>query len=467
MEKLFEEGKQFVLQYGGQQFLSFENETALVAEYFQALQSFHLVGPELIVGKIFDDIGFGVIKDALFRELVITRLVYPVSKLKTTEYLYRYKNEMVDVERIYRYLDKLHHKQKNKIQEISYAHTLKVLHGQINIVFYDVTTLYFESEQGDELRVTGFSKEGKHQHPQIILGLLISVGGYPLAYEVFEGNKFEGHTLLPVLDRFKEKYKLDKLVVVADAGLLSTNNMELLQQKGYEYILGARIKTESPTIKNRILALGLQNGESAFIEKNANVKLLVSYSDARSKKDAHNRKRGLDKLEKQIKSGKLTKTSINNRGYNKYLKLEGSIQISIDKEKYSADSLWDGLKGYMTNTKLSKDEVIENYGYLWQIERAFRISKTDLRIRPIYHRIQHRIEAHICIAFCAYKVFKELERQLKQKQSEWSVEQALEITKTIYQVSFKTQLSQTIHSRIYISKPEQEKLLNLFHINFG
>ncbi|UTA68585.1 IS1634 family transposase [Emticicia sp. 21SJ11W-3] len=467
MEKLFEEGKQFVLQYGGQQFLSFENETALVAEYFQALQSFHLVGPELIVGKIFDDIGFGVIKDALFRELVITRLVYPVSKLKTTEYLYRYKNEMVDVERIYRYLDKLHHKQKNKIQEISYAHTLKVLHGQINIVFYDVTTLYFESEQGDELRVTGFSKEGKHQHPQIILGLLISVGGYPLAYEVFEGNKFEGHTLLPVLDRFKEKYKLDKLVVVADAGLLSTNNMELLQQKGYEYILGARIKTESPTIKNRILALGLQNGESAFIEKSANVKLLVSYSDARSKKDAHNRKRGLDKLEKQIKSGKLTKTSINNRGYNKYLKLEGSIQISIDKEKYSADSLWDGLKGYMTNTKLSKDEVIENYGYLWQIERAFRISKTDLRIRPIYHRIQHRIEAHICIAFCAYKVFKELERQLKQKQSEWSVEQALEITKTIYQVSFKTQLSQTIHSRIYISKPEQEKLLNLFHINFG
>ncbi|WP_449240110.1 IS1634 family transposase [Emticicia fluvialis] len=467
VEKLFEEGKQFVLQYGGQQFLSFENETALVAEYFQALQSFHLVGPELIVGKIFDDIGFGVIKDALFRELVITRLVYPVSKLKTTEYLYRYKNEMVDVERIYRYLDKLHHKQKNKIQEISYAHTLKVLHGQINIVFYDVTTLYFESEQGDELRVTGFSKEGKHQHPQIILGLLISVGGYPLAYEVFEGNKFEGHTLLPVLDRFKEKYKLDKLVVVADAGLLSTNNMELLQQKGYEYILGARIKTESPTIKNRILALGLQNGESAFIEKNANVKLLVSYSDARSKKDAHNRKRGLDKLEKQIKSGKLTKTSINNRGYNKYLKLEGSIQISIDKEKYSADSLWDGLKGYMTNTKLSKDEVIENYGYLWQIERAFRISKTDLRIRPIYHRIQHRIEAHICIAFCAYKVFKELERQLKQKQSEWSVEQALEITKTIYQVSFKTQLSQTIHSRIYISKPEQEKLLNLFHINFG
>ena len=467
VEELFKEGNRFVLQYGGQQVLRFENETDLVAEYFQALQSFNLVGPELVLGKVFDEIGFGVIKDELFRELVITRLIYPVSKLKTTEYLYRYKNEIVDVERIYRYLDKLHHKQKNSIQAISYAHTLKVLNGQVSIVFYDVTTLYFESEQGDEFRTTGFSKDGKHQHPQIVLGLLISVGGYPLAYEVFEGNKFEGHTLLPVLDTFKEKYKLAKLVVVADAGLLSTNNIELLQQKGYEYILGARVKAESSTIKNTILALGLQNGESAFIEKSTDMKLLVSYSDKRAKKDAHNRERGMQKLEKRIKSGKLTKTSINNRGYNKYLKLEGSIQISIDTEKYAADSQWDGLKGYITNTKLSKDEVIENYGYLWQIESAFRISKTDLRIRPIYHRVLHRIEAHICIAFCAYKVFKEVERQLRLNQSDWSVEQALEITKTIYQVSFKTPISQTIHSKLYISKPEQEKLLKLFNINFG
>lgn len=130
-------------------------------------------------------------------------------------------------------------------------------------------------------------------------------------------------------------------------------------------------------------------------------------------KDAANRKRGLEKLEKNITKGKLTKQHINYRGYNKYLKLEGDVNISIDKEKYKADARWDGLKGYATNTLLTQEEIIENYNHLWQIEKAFRISKTDLRIRPIFHRLKGRIEAHICIAFCSYKIYKELERQLK------------------------------------------------------
>src|SRR5690606_38893523 len=115
------------------------------------------------------------------------------------------------------------------------------------------------------------------------------------------------------------------------------------------------------------------------------------YSDKRAKKDGHNRERGLQKLEKKVKSGKLTKSSINNRGYNKYLKIDGDVKISIDRTRYEADASWDGLKGYLTNTTLSKDEVIENYSHLWKIEKAFRISKHDLKIRPIYHRLQRRI----------------------------------------------------------------------------
>lgn len=465
--RLYEQGKKYVSQYGGQQELCFEDEQSLVEKYFSSLQSFRLVGPELLLGKIFDEIGFNQIKDSLFRDLVITRIVYPVSKLKTIDYLFKYKNEVVDVERIYRYLDKLHKKQKEQIQEISFHHTLQLLGGKMGIVFYDVTTLYFEASQGDEFRKPGFSKDGKHQHPQIVLGLLVSVGGYPLAYELFEGNKFEGHTMLPVIDSFKERFKIKELIVIADSGLLSQENIRQLEEGGYQYILGGRIKNESTRLKRQILDNKPDNGESICLAKDEKTNLIVSYATSRAEKDAFNRKRGLEKLQKQIASGKLTKASINNRGYNKYLKMEGEINITIDRDKYQADAQWDGLKGYITNTKLSKEEVINSYGELWRIEKAFRISKTDLRIRPIYHRVSRRIEAHICIAFCAYKVYKELERQLKEKSAKWSVEQAIDITKTIYQVSIKTHLSDKVYNKLYIDKEEQAELLNIFKIQFG
>lgn len=467
IQTLFEQGKVYVLQFGGQQVFQFEDEQQIVDAHFKALQSFRLVGPELLLGKIFDDIGFDQIKGELFRHLVITRLVFPVSKLKTADYLYRFNNEVIDVERIYRYLDKLYTQQKQIIEHISYTHTLQILGGKISIMFYDVTTLYFESEREDALRKTGFSKEGKHQNPQIVLGLLVSKGGYPLTYEIFEGKQYEGHTLLPVVEGFKARYKLEELVVIADAGLLSNDNIRLLQSKGYQYIIGARIKNETAQMQQKILANKPGNGQNICLHKDEYTRLIVSYSTARATKDAANRKRGLEKLEKQIASGKLTKANINNRGYNKYLCLTGDVKITINKQKYEQDAVWDGLKGYITNTTLKTGQIIENYRELWQIEKAFRISKTDLQIRPVYHRLQRRIEAHICIAFCAYKVYKELERQLKIKKAEWSAEKAIEITKTIYSVTIKTHLSDNLHTRLYIQKPEQQLLLNLFNLNFG
>jgi len=322
--------------------------------------------------------------------LVITRLVYPVSKLKTMNYLYKYKNIFIEKDKIYRYLDKLNSKHKERLQRISYRHTFTVLNNEIAIVFYDVTTLYFEIEDEDDLRKSGFSKEGKHQNPQIVLGLLVSTGGYPLGYEIFEGNKFEGHTMLPVIEAFKHKYNLEKLIVVADAGLLSNDNITELQNKGYEYILAARIKNESNVVKKAILSVSLNNAESTIIQKDERTKIIISYSATRARKDEHNRKKGLQKLEKTIASGKLSKKNINNRGYNKYLKLEGDVAVSIDYQKYESDGCWDGLKGYLTNTALTQEEVIENYQQLWVIEKAFRISKTDLKIRPIYHRLKHK-----------------------------------------------------------------------------
>lgn len=433
IERLFEQGRHYIASYGGQTALDFSDETRLVQSVFQQIDSHTEIGTELLLGKIFNDVGFNVIDDQLFRQLVLSRLTYPVSKLKTSDYLEKYHDLEYPVQQIYRYMDKLHSTQKELVQQVSYEHTKHVLGGQVTIVFYDVTTLYFEIDKEDSLRKTGFSKEGKHQNPQIVLGLLVSRNGYPLAYDIFEGNKFEGHTMLPVLDTFKEKYKLEQLVIIADSGLLSNANIEELQGKGYEFILGARIKNERKQIQEQLLALNLTNGESAVIEKDG-LKLIITYSESRAKKDRQNREKGLRKLEKRIKTGKLTKSSINNRGYNKYLKMDGEVNVEIDYKKFNADVVWDGLKGYISNARLKKDDIIENYGHLWQIEKAFRISKTDLKIRPIYHRVQRRIEAHICISFVAYKIYKELERQLKIRNSKLSPEKAIEIAKTIYQI---------------------------------
>lgn len=369
-ETLVQKARKWIADYTGEQEFDFSNTNELIEKLLGSITQMNRVGFDLLLGRIFDEIGFNQIGDPIFRQLVLCRISYPRSKLKTTEYLYRYKQISWSEDQVYRYLDKLYNTQKEKVQRLSYEHTLKLLNNHLSVVFYDVTTLYFEVDQEDELRKTGFSKEGRHQNPQIVLGLLVSQHGYPLAYDIFEGNKFEGHTMLPVIDAFKEKYKLQQLTIVADSGLLSKSNIEDLQHKEYEFILGARIKNETEAIKKKILALNLGNGQSAIIRK-GDSRLIISFSDERAKKDRYNRNKGLRKLEKQVKTGRLTKANINNRGYNKFLKLEGEIKVAIDREKLDLDCKWDGLKGYITNAKLNKDQVIENYGHLWQIEKAF------------------------------------------------------------------------------------------------
>lgn len=463
IKELYVQGLQWISSYAGQNQLDFTDERQLFDRFLSGIRQISVSGTELLLGKLFDQIGFGHIPDKLFRQLVLARICYPVSKLRTVDYLKKYHSLEVDEDSVYRYLDKLYNTQKEAVQQISYEHTLRILGGKINIVFYDVTTLYFEIDYEDELRKTGFSKEGKHQNPQIILGLLVSIDGYPLAYEIHEGNKFEGHTMLPVIDAFRTKYGLDKLIIVADSGLLSNDNIDQLNRKGYEFILGARIRNETKQFKDEILSLGLQNGQSTVIKKDGTQRLVISYSERRAKKDRINREKGLSRLQKKVKSGKLTKASINNRGYNKYLILNGEVDVKIDMVKYEEDGKWDGLKGYLTNTKLSKDEVIANYSHLWKIEKAFRISKNDLKIRPIYHRLQPRIEAHICIAFVAYKIYKELERQLKEKKSALSPEKAIDIAKTIYSIKLETSANREVIEKTIILNQEQKYLAQLFN----
>ena len=329
-----------------------------------------------------------------------------------------------------------------------------------------MTTLYFEASDEDDLRKTGFSKDGKHSNPLIFLGLLVGIGGYLIGYDIFEGNTYEGHTLIPFIERMSKKFNLKKPIVVADAGLLSNENIKSLEEKGYEYIIGARIKNETEKIKKQIVEIQLVDGQIISIKKPNNTRLIVSYAKNRAIKDEHNRERWLQRLEKQIKSGKLTKSNINNRGYNKYLKLQGEVSIEIDYQKFDNDKTWDGLKGYNTNTKLRDKQVIESYKNLWHIEKAFRMSKTDLRIRPIYHRLRHRIEAHICISFTAYCIYKELERLLLKEKSQISLEKAAEITHNMYQITYTLPESKHTKTKLLKMDNEQAELFQIINKNF-
>jgi transposase len=183
---------------------------------------------------------------------------------------------------------------------------------------------------------------------------------------------------VPIVDSFRRRYNLKQLVIIADNGLLSKSNIDELQAKGYEFVLGARIKNETTEIKNKILALSLENGQSEII-KEGDLRLIITYSGDRAKKDRYSRDKGIRKLEKQIRRGRLTKASINNRGYNKFLKLEGQINVSLDAEKLKQESRWDGLKGYLTNAKLHKNQSSKIISICGRSKKPFGLQSRILK----------------------------------------------------------------------------------------
>ncbi|QOP42476.1 IS1634 family transposase [Sulfurimonas sediminis] len=225
------------------------------------------IGDELFFGAIFDRIFnkktiFQSVykandKHELFKALVISRILYPGSKLYLSDYLFYFKKKEISDEAIYRLVDSLYKDEvKQRIEEAVYKDTLAKVGGKIAVCFYDVTTLFFESESEDDLRRIGFSKEGKLARPQIQLGLFTTLQGYPLSYEVYHGKKYEGHTLLEALLNFQKKFKLkNKPIVVADRGMLNDANIAFLENNGYKYILGAKIKMLPSGIKDKIINL--------------------------------------------------------------------------------------------------------------------------------------------------------------------------------------------------------------------
>ena len=466
-DSLLLKAQEWIRRHGGQQELDFDDacgkeqeETARVLDNMDAII---INGTQLLLGRIYDSVGFNQIPDEILRHLVIARVSQPRSKLATVSYLKSYYDEDVDLNHIYRYMDKLYNTQKELAQQISVEHTRKVLGGKIGLMFYDVSTLYFETSKTDVLREPGFSKDGKTAESQVVLGLLVSRGGYPLSYSLYNGSQYEGYTMIPMIDDFKQRYNLgDDFVIVADSGLMNADNVKLLRDAKYKYVIGARIKSEKNNIKEKILAWEKKNGEFFEYKRENGERLIVGYSDKRAKKDAYNRERGVERLQKAYKSGKLTKNQVNRRGYNKFLEISKDVEVTISQEKIDEDSKWDGLKGYVTNTDLTPGEAVDEYKGLWVVERAFRVGKGTLDMRPMFHFTERRIEAHVCICFVAYKVYKELERIIAAMGIKLSVDKVLDIAKTIATLRVHMPNSRSFYTRTMFLTDSHRAIQPLF-----
>lgn len=399
---LIKEANKFIEDYLGLQPLFAEDDTSKLLDRVVANKIYHLYAYEFLKG-IYDLIGYGHLENDLIRDLVIIRIIEPVSKLKSIKLLSEYFDIHYTERQLYHGLKKSA-KLKELSESISIEHARKHLDFNFTVVFYDVTTLYFEAFEEDDLRKCGFSKDNKFNQPQVLIALIVDRNGYPVGYEIFEGNKFEGHTILPVILEFKKKYKIQNLTVVADAAMLSRNNLEELSNNDLKYIVGARLANlPIETIKSISGELNKQNGKIVSINSDNNF-LLCDFSKKRASKDKSNR-------EKQIHRAKLLLENPSKASKkSKYLKNILPNKYELNNDLIKKAELLEGIKGYCTNiTKESPELLIARYKELWKIEKSFRIAKSDLKFRPVFHWKKAGIESHVIIVFISLSMAKYLE----------------------------------------------------------
>lgn len=378
------------------------------------LLSWQITGFHQVFGRVYNQIGF---PNNLLRDLAITRIVHPKSKVATARYLERYLGISLSKDSLYRFLDTLN---KDQLTQIAFDFVFRKNKG-ISLVFYDITTLYFETENEDDFRKKGFSKDHRSDTPQILIGLFVDSEGYPFDFDFFDGSTFEGHTFKSSVEKLIQKYAFSKPTVVADAAMLSTNNLAFLDASHIDYIVGARLKNLSGNIIKKICQHNFVKEDICQITMEGQ-RLLVDFSPERARKDAGTREKLIEKLKKKMaKKETLIRKS-------KYLLVENQGRVlGLNKEQTEADKNFDGLKGYITNegNKNSPKEIIKQYHNLWKVEKAFRMSKNDLKERPIYHQNANRIKSHLLVCFVSLLVMKEAERILSQKHC--SLEKAIEI----------------------------------------
>lgn len=365
----------------------------------------------------------------ILREIVLCRIAYPCSKRGSVEKLHSSFGVTLKLDHVYQMMDKIDIAFCDRIQERALAATLQLTGEKLTVLFYDATTLYFESFTEDELKQNGYSKDMKFNQPQVLLALFVTTDGLPVGYELFPGATYEGHTLKPILEKLKARYQIDEMVFVADRGMLSDDNLSYLEANNISYIIGARIKSLSKAKQKEILDWGkeVKNLKKEFctnrIEINSKKHLILSYQKKRAEKDQYDREKSILKLQKKLAKSSNPKSVISNYGYQKYLIIDGDATLKINTNKINAESVWDGLSGVYTNqTTISNDKILSHYRSLWQIEESFRISKHDLSIRPIYHWTPSRVKAHIAISFMAFACVRNLEYRIKMQYKKLSPE---------------------------------------------
>lgn len=378
------------------------------------LLSWRITGYHRSFGHVYERIGF---PRSLLEDLIIARIVYPKSKASTVRYLCRELGIVYDLDRIYRFMD---HMDKDKLTKIAF-NFVRVRKGNVSLVFYDVTTLHFESEREDDFRQKGFSKNHRGDMPQVLVGLFVDEDGYPFDFSLFEGNTFEGHTFKKAISDLTNKYSLTNLTVVADAGMLSKDNLKFLNEKNFDYIVGGRLKNMENKITSKIITHDYTK-ETVKEFNLKNQRLIVEFSSIRAQKNERERNKIIEKLKKRIDEGhQVVRRS-------KYLSFEAGGKVTgISNLKVKQDKRFDGLKGFLTNASNTSQavEIINQYRNLWKVEKAFRMSKSDLKERPIFHQNLKRIKSHLLLCFVALLVAKEVERMLSSQG--YSLTQVIEI----------------------------------------
>jgi len=406
-------------------------------------------------GHLYDELGYDKILrnnkyNNILKDLVLCRISNPTSKLATSNILNRYYMKEHDLDAIYRTMDHVF----DKIEDIkltTFNSTNKLIPGEIEIILFDVTTLHFESTEVDELRKFGYSKNFRFNTTQVVLALATTPDGLPIGYELFEGNKAEVKTLIDTIDDWKKKFKIGKVCFIGDRAMFSEANLEAMEARNYNYIVAAKLRSLPAVMHDKIwdennYSTNLIEGDFTWIgeftydEKdiaclkkpqeikryrellgqNKNRKFVVSYSDKRARHDCKQREILLEKITKQLDKTSNSAKLISNAALKKYTSSEGKSSNHIDDEKITADAVWDGFHGVITNIKdgpgndnFDAAYILSQYRRLVKIEDCFRVNKTTLKMRPIYHFKPERIRAHIAICYMAFAIVRQLEYRVK------------------------------------------------------
>jgi len=363
--------------------------------------------------------------------MLLERLHAPCSKRQNYIHQEEYLGiEPVALHQLYRSLDYLT-KYQNQIQQHIYQPARDLFNNSLDVVFYDVTTFYFESEteQEDALRQKGFSKDGKIGNTQILFGLLIDKHKQPIGYRIYKGNTFEGHTFEKAILQLKEQYQIKNIILVADRGMLNRNNIQTTEAHQFEYIIGERLKTLPHTIQTALVDPGNYKdtwtynlaGEIIRVKyhtiEHEGRKIICTYSETRAKKDKEDREERIEKARNLLKYPSQLKRK--ERHY--FLQAKDAATYILDEEKIKRSESYDGYLAIATNaTQLSSEAVLDNYRHLYQIEHSFRTFKTHLETRPMFHWTDKRIEGHICLCYIAYALLTYVQNKILKSGSKLS-----------------------------------------------